>query len=35
MIKVSITFTFKNGTGGKWDQQGGFSTQPFQTDDNW
>jgi len=29
-IKVSITFTFKNGTGGKRDKNGGVRTQPFQ-----
>jgi len=33
-LKVSITFTFKNGTGGKQDSEGGVRTQPFQFDNS-
>jgi len=31
---VSITLSFKNGTGGKADKEGGVRTQPFQQENS-
>ena len=33
--QVSITLTWKNGTGGKKDKIGGVRTQPFQNENSW